>query len=69
MSIRSNEYSTPLQDSRSSRINFTVPSSESQDGPEASGDQKDDEIARLKRAFHEAVEENKNKKDSAKTNT
>jgi len=36
---------------------------------EAPGDEKDEEIARLKRAYHDAVEENSNKKVSAKTNT
>jgi DnaJ-domain-containing protein 1 len=41
----------------------------SQDELEESGDEKDDEIARLKRAYHDAVMENSNKKTSAKTNT
>ena len=40
-----------------------------QEGPGALGDEKDQEIARLKRAFHDAVTENSNKKASAKTNT
>lgn len=66
--FHSNEYSrTPLQDSGPSRgVNLT--GSSSQEGPEASGDEKDDEIARLKRAYHDAVMENKNNKVSAKTN-
>jgi len=38
------------------------------EGSEASGDNRDDEIARLKRAYHDAVMESKNKA-SAKTNT
>ena len=33
------------------------------------GNDKDEEIARLKRAYHDAVLENSNKKASAKTNT
>ena len=36
---------------------------------ETAGDEKDEEIARLKRAYHDAVLENSNKKASAKTNT
>jgi hypothetical protein len=36
---------------------------------ETTGDEKDEEIARLKRAYHDAVLENSNKKASAKTNT
>jgi hypothetical protein len=38
------------------------------EGSEAPGNEKDEEIARLKRAYH-AVMENSNKKASAKTNT
>jgi hypothetical protein len=36
---------------------------------ETAGDEKDEEIARLKRAYHNAVLENSNKKASAKANT
>jgi hypothetical protein len=36
---------------------------------ETPGDDKDEEIARLKRAYHEAVKENSHRKASAKTNT
>jgi hypothetical protein len=38
-------------------------------GSEGSGDEKDEEIARLKRAYHDAVMENSNKKAFAKPNT
>ena len=38
------------------------------EGNEASVDEKDEEIARLKRAYHDAVMENSNKKASSKTN-
>ena len=43
--------------------------SPSQEGCEASGEEKDEEIARLKRAYHDAVMENSNKKVSSKSNT
>lgn len=69
--FHSNECSrTSLQDSGPSGINngANLTGSLSQEGPEASGDEKDDEIARLKCAYHDAVTENKNKKVSAKTN-
>ena len=70
--FRSNECCRiPLQDSGPSRIinGANLTGSPSQEGPEAYGDEKDDEIARLKRAYHDAVTENKNKKVSVKTNT
>lgn len=41
----------------------------SQEGSDAVGDDKDEEIARLKRVYHDAIMENSNKKASAKTNT
>jgi hypothetical protein len=56
---------SPRRDTGPSRINDGSPS---QEDPEASGDEKDNEIARLKRAYHDAVMEN-NKKSSARTNT
>ena len=43
--------------------------SPSREGHEASGEEKDEEIARLKRAYHDVVMENSNKKASSKTNT
>ena len=43
--------------------------SPSREGYEASGEEKDEEIARLKRAYHDVVMENSNKKVSSKTNT
>jgi len=71
--FHSNECSrTPArQDPGPSRSNngATLTGSPSREGPEAPGDEKDEEIARLKRAYHDAVTENKNKKVSAKTNT
>lgn len=70
--FRSNDCSrTPLQDSGPLHINngANLTGSPFQEGLEASGDEKDDEIAGLKRAYHDAVTENKNKKASAKTNT
>jgi hypothetical protein len=39
------------------------------EGFEGSGDEKDEEIARLKRAYHDAVLENSGKNASTKTNT
>ena len=41
----------------------------SREGSLEGGDDKDEEIARLKRAYHDAVVENSNKKASTKTNT
>ena len=41
----------------------------SREGSLEAGDDKDEEIARLKRAYHDAVVENSNKKASTKTNT
>ena len=44
--------------------------SPSREGHEASGEEKDEEIACLKRAYHDVVMENSNKKSaSSKTNT
>jgi hypothetical protein len=65
--FRSNECSILPQNSGPSRINngadLTGPS---QADP---GDEKDDEIARLKRAYHDAVMDTNNKKTSSKSNT
>jgi hypothetical protein len=69
----SNERSgTPLQASGLSRSNTgtNLTGSPSQEGLglSESGDEKDNEIARLKCAYHDAVMDN-NKKASTKTNT
>lgn len=76
MSIPSrSEYSrTALQDSGPSHSNngayLTGAISQESPGPASeSGDEKDNEIARLKRAYHDAVMDTNNKKASAKTNT
>jgi len=62
---------TPLQDSGPSRsgtgANLTGSPSQEGLGASESGDEKDNEIARLKRAYHDAVMDNR--KGSAKTNT
>jgi hypothetical protein len=70
-SFRSDACDTPLRDSAASHINNgeTLRGSPSQEGPVAQGDEKDDEIARLKRAYHDAVMENNNRKASTKINT
>ena len=39
----------------------------SREGSETIGDEKDEEIARLKRAYHDAILESSNKRASAKT--
>jgi hypothetical protein len=67
--FRNNECRSLPQDSGPSRINngANLTGSPSQEGP---GDEKDEEIARLKpRAYHDAVMDTTNRKPSAKTNT
>ena len=68
--LRSSTFQHRSRVSSPSRFNNVgnLPGS-SQEAPEASGDEKDEEIAHLKCAYHDAVMENSNKKASAKKNT
>ena len=65
------EYGPPSQGSGPPHIHNGAHSRDS-DGPPTrggSGDEKDEEIARLKQAYHDAVMENSGKNASTKTNT